>query len=438
MLNRQLYYNLFLGLLPPLLFFVMMFWGITAWLVLVPSLLLIFGKTAKQSLLFSLVPAILTPAAAAFFLNKFDIAFFFYFILYFGSFYILFILLTHISFNKIKYPFVMLAPPVIWLALIPLYSLVPGDVYWWFNFGGMQPLLFPFNYYMGSYAVTFFIVFFNTAAAFYIINRKKHLLYIISVFILVILFCFLYNYCLPADSGKKVKVAIIQGNFSQDFVWRSAHASSTIFETYKELTLQAAKEKPDIIVWPEYALPMDITLHKDMYEKISSLAKEANANLVFGTLVGTIKTDPQKNFEWNTAFVFSRQGDQIGRYDANKPFPYRGWVLSSDKSPVITTDVGKIGIAMCYEEFFPKFFKKYKKAGVQFFITLSNDDPIHGRTGMAGKVLQVRTRAAENNLYLLRVANTGLTEVINPHGKTVASLEPNKEGYLVADIYIND
>lgn len=438
MQNKKFYYNLLLSLSTPLLFFGMMFWGVTAWFVLVPSLLLVFGKTIKRSFLFSLIPAIVTPVIAASYLTEFDVAYFFYFILYFGSFFVIFILLTQISFSKIKYPFVLIMPSTIWLTLILLYSLVPGKVYWWFNLGGMQPLLFPLNYYIGSYAVTFLVVLFNTVVVYYIVNRKKYLLYIIGAFVLVISFCFLRNYYLPADNGKLVKVAIIQGNFFQDWPWRSSHASSTIFETYKNLTLEAAKEKPDIIVWPEYALPTDILLHKDMYEKVSSLAKQVNANLIFGTLVGTVKTDPDKNYEWDTAFVFSRQGEQVGRYDANIPFPFRGWVLSNNKLPVIDTDVGKIGIAMCYEELFPSFFKKYKRAGAQLFITLSNDEPIHGRAGMKAKVLQARTRAAENHLNLLRASNTGLTEIVNPHGKVVASLEPNKEGYLVEDIYINE
>ena len=48
--------------------------------------------------------------------------------------------------------------------------------------------------------------------------------------------------------------AIVQGNIRQDVKWRQAFREATI-EKYGRMSLEAARLKPDLIIWPETALP---------------------------------------------------------------------------------------------------------------------------------------------------------------------------------------
>ena len=51
------------------------------------------------------------------------------------------------------------------------------------------------------------------------------------------------------DQDNSIKVTVLQGNIDQDKKWDRIHQREVI-DTYKDLTLAAASEKPDLIVWP--------------------------------------------------------------------------------------------------------------------------------------------------------------------------------------------
>lgn len=437
-MNKKLLRNITLSFLSALLVYVgIMQCGVAIWLALIPSLFLVFKYNFKDVWWSALLTSVLVPTFLTWFVAIFDPWYFFYAILYIGSFYWLFFLVVSLTFHKVNYPQKVFIPPIVWLLFTFLYSLMPGRVHWWFDIGDMQPMLYPVALFSG-YGITFFVILMNSLLAAYLVDKKKKLVYTAAMLVLILVASFGYSTFAQPAGNKKIKIAIIQGNFSEDWAWRTAHVDSDVLDRYRKLTADAAKEYPDIIIWPEYAIPKDLLLHKDLYEKVSSIAKEAKANLVVGTLVNAPKVDPQKNYEWDTALVFSRQGDLIGRYDSIAPFPFKNWVIAGKELPIIETDVGKFGISMCYEEFLPSIAREYAKSGAQFLISLANDSPINNENAMKSKSWHARTRASENGSYLLRAANTGLTQVINPYGKVVASLEPNKAAYLVADIFIKE
>jgi apolipoprotein N-acyltransferase len=49
--------------------------------------------------------------------------------------------------------------------------------------------------------------------------------------------------------------------------------------------------------------------------------------------------------------------------------------------------------------------------------------------------LASRVKAAENNKYLIRVTNTGITQLINNKGQIIKSIKPLKDNILIADIF---
>jgi len=61
---------------------------------------------------------------------------------------------------------------------------------------------------------------------------------------------------------------------------------------------------------------------------------------------------------YNTAFLIGRNGEIIGRYRKTHPWPGEningiGWVIPGSETPVFDTDMGKIGIIICYDGDFP-------------------------------------------------------------------------------------
>ena len=421
-----------------LLYLATAYGGILIWITFVPIIYLAYKNKFKNFL----TPAIIYSLLVALFLTHFMLTWLK------GSGLILFVeayffvmaanLIFTISLNllltKIKYPYEIFIAPTIWFLIISSAAFIPGCIMW-FNFSCLQPMLYPLTYFFGQKGMAFVILLVNSLVAFYLITKNKKYKIGLIAMVIILLSCFIYSYFAVA-SGKKVKIALIQGNFSKSWEWRTAHSGSDIISTYINLSKEAAKSQPDIIVWPEYAIPDDVKNNQDLKNKISELAKETDAYLVVGSIGTTDKTDPKYNFTSDVANVFSKNGDYLGTYSSIAPFPFDNEVTPGNALPVFDTGFGKFGVSLCYEEHFGDIYKNYAKSGAQFFVSLANDDPLKVPWTVKYKSDNVRLRAAENGKYLIRANNTGITEVINPYGKIVAQLPQHQEGFLIADIYV--
>ncbi len=97
-------------------------------------------------------------------------------------------------------------------------------------------------------------------------------------------------------------------------------------------------------------------------------------------------------------------------------------------------DVGdtKAGVFICYESIFPDEVRQFAKNGAEVFVNVSNDG-WYGEGGAPRQHLNMaRMRAVENNRWLLRDTNTGITAVIDPYGRVVAEAPRNQRTQLQA------
>ena len=84
------------------------------------------------------------------------------------------------------------------------------------------------------------------------------------------------------------------------------------------------------------------------------------------------------------------------------------------------------GIFICYESIFPDEVRQFASNGAEFFVNISNDG-WYGEGGAPRQHLNMaRMRAVENNRWLLRDTNTGITAVIDPYGRVVAEAPRNQ------------
>ena len=82
-------------------------------------------------------------------------------------------------------------------------------------------------------------------------------------------------------AGEGLKVTVVQGNIPQSMKWDRRHATY-IMQTYTELTAEASREKPDLIVWPESATPGPIDSNPRLHDEVRRVAKEAGGFLFDG------------------------------------------------------------------------------------------------------------------------------------------------------------
>jgi apolipoprotein N-acyltransferase len=167
-------------------------------------------------------------------------------------------------------------------------------------------------------------------------------------------------------------------------------------------------------------------------------------------VVGSIRVDsPQRVF--NSAALVSPTGEWDGRYNKIHLVPFGEYVpfasvfsfasgltqavgaftRGTSREP-LTAGGRKLGIFICYESIFPNEVRTLVADGAQVLVNVSNDG-WYGDSGAWSQHLnQARMRAIENQRWLLRDTNTGLTASIDPYGRVVAHLERKTRAALSA------
>lgn len=253
------------------------------------------------------------------------------------------------------------------------------------------------------------------------------------------------------ENAKRMKVSVIQGNIPQELKWDSA-ARSYILDKFSQLTKDAAKDEPDLIIWPEAASPEILGEENYIYPGIFALSKEINTSLLLGALV----RDGDKYF--NSA-LFLKDGKIAARYNKLHLVPFGEYIPLKKFLPFLKTIVpiaditaGKdytifqassprfpdpkiansFAVLICFEDVFPELSRNFIKKGADFLVNITND-AWYKLTSAPYQHLQASVfRALENRAYLVRCANTGVSAFIAPTGQ-VFSLAKGAQG---RDIFI--
>ena len=256
------------------------------------------------------------------------------------------------------------------------------------------------------------------------------------------------------------KVSLIQGNIPQALKW-DIRARNFIIERYSGLTLRAAQEKPDLIIWPEAASPGLFPEDEEIFKQISSLTKGRQIPL----LIGAVAQEGEKYF--NSALLVGAGGRVIGRYDKLHLVPFGEYiplkkalpflqavvpigdiaagndytVFSLDPRPTTqdprrkTHDPVKFSVLICFEDLFPELSRQFVRKGADFLVNITNDG-WYKRTSAPYQHLQASVfRAVENRRYLARAANTGVSGFIGPQGKIIALVRDARLSELFIDGY---
>jgi apolipoprotein N-acyltransferase len=241
--------------------------------------------------------------------------------------------------------------------------------------------------------------------------------------------------------GKSIRVAALQGNIAQHRKW-DRKSSRFIMDTYDRLTREAARSRPDLIVWPESATPWYLDSSSGLYPEVKRLAKGAGACLLVGT-AGSPKfsssdapSQPGLNsmvlIGPDTGFGTDQKYDKIrllpfGEYlplEKVIPWSYIGIPapapsISGEKTTLLSTPDFRFAAPICWENVFPDLIRGFVRDGAQFIVNGTNE-AWFGRTGAPYQFLSISVfRAVENRRFVVRCANTGISCIIDPCGRVV-------------------
>jgi apolipoprotein N-acyltransferase len=193
---------------------------------------------------------------------------------------------------------------------------------------------------------------------------------------------------------------------------------------------------PDLIIWPEAPAGF-FTTDPIFLSELNSLARIADAPLIVGSSgITDDATIPRGYRYYGSAAVFSPQGEYLDRYDKIHLVPFGEYVPfknlfffaakltagSGDTTPgterkVFNLNGHPTGIFICYESIFGDEIRRFVLNGAQVLVNIS-DDGWYGDTSAPWQHLDMaRMRAIENDRWVLRDTNTGITTAIDPHGR---------------------
>ena len=349
--------------------------------------------------------------------------------------------------TKHSTPGVLIFIPAVWVLLEYIRShLFTG--FPWALLGYSQYLNLPVIQIAdmtGAWGVSFLVMFINVAIVEIIWSIKNNLkprlkITLISAIAVLILslgygyFKITSKYVYNQKSGI-MKISVIQGNIPQELKWDERYSGFTLAK-YLRLSRLAAKDNPQMIVWPEAAAPEILGESDQTYEEIFSLAKEIKVPLLIGAVVN------DKGDYFVSALFIDNAGKITHRYDKLHRVPFGEYIPLKNVFPFLekVVPIGDIqkgneytvfpsGFAVldCFEDVFPELAREFVKRGARFLVNITND-AWYKKTSAPWQHLQASVfRAVENRVYLARSANTGVSGFIAPTGK-ITSLVKDKSG----------
>jgi apolipoprotein N-acyltransferase len=248
----------------------------------------------------------------------------------------------------------------------------------------------------------------------------------------------------PAVAG--VRLRLIQPNVSQDMKWRHENRES-IFRGYLELSQRNPKGEKDglagitHVIWPESAIPFLLLNSSAALEAIADLLPDGT-NLITGAirLEQTVPTDgsaPHRHI-FNSILALDDRAQLTGVYDKVHLVPFGEYLpfqklLEAIGLRQLTQLQGGFATGshaarylqlpglppasplICYESIFPDEVVTRGKRPA-FFLNVTNDGWFGRTAGPHQHFHQARVRAVEQGLPLVRVANTGVSGVIDGRG----------------------
>jgi apolipoprotein N-acyltransferase len=246
---------------------------------------------------------------------------------------------------------------------------------------------------------------------------------------------------------RELDVALAQGNIAQELKYLPEQLPA-MMTLYAELTKQGAGA--DIVIWPEAAIPTYIEYVDTYLEAVRRAAAEQGSTVLLGILRLAPGAESIEEFQNVVISLTDERQLYIKRHlvPFGEYFPVPGFIRDwmrymnlptgdaipgDPDQPPFDIAGEKLAITICYEDVFGAE-QLHSLPEATLLVNVTND-AWFGDSIAPHQHLQIaRVRAAEAGRYLLRAANTGVTAVINPHGKIVDSLPQFRTGLLEATV----
>ncbi len=270
------------------------------------------------------------------------------------------------------------------------------------------------------------------------------------------------------DPEVAATVTIVQPNISEDLKLDRHAAIDSTRRAIESLLAGHDPGRPiDLLVLPETVIPLPVDPIPATGYRGLRRVKSWLANLAYDrrapVLFGTIGIDKLPRGEWdyfNSALLVDVTGERLGRYDKHHLVPivervpflnpdwftwvpyldFGGFGVGVGTAPM-EADGARFGVLICYESIFADLSREFRRRGANYLVNITNDawfgseEPSWSRSSALWQhPSHLVLRAIENRIGIVRAANTGISEIVDPLGRVHEATELFTSAIFTADV----
>ncbi len=297
------------------------------------------------------------------------------------------------------------------------------------------------------YGLSFCIIYIFSGFIFYFIAKKEDFIrhIIISILLIFTIIVFgIYRANKHQTLFTQHKVRIVQASIKQEDKWTQRKLIDNL-NRHLDLTETNNGFDPHIILWSESAVPFPI--NDSEVRKYISHALKDNQILMTGAI---LENDKCSNTELCKMFVsltgLNKEGDIIFSYEKKHLVPFGEYVpfknllpikkitngftdfSPGQKDNIISYNNIKIRPLICYESIFPdEIFATNQNSDLLVNVT---NDAWYGDVGPYQHLDISKMRSVETGIPMIRVANNGISAIIDPIGRIIKQTSLNEIGII--------
>ncbi len=243
-----------------------------------------------------------------------------------------------------------------------------------------------------------------------------------------------------------VRLRLVQPNIAQTDKWNPELAPEH-FALHLALSQRPGPQPVTHVIWPETAVPYAVGRNPPVRKAIASATPPGGL-----VVTGTPRfADAPRRQIWNSLAAIDDEGAIVGTFDKFHLVPFGEYVPLRGILPIEKITPGRLDFSpgpgprtlalpglppvsplICYEVIFPGAVTDPDPDAERprWLLNLTNDAWYGNTAGPHQHFAITRTRAVEEGIPLVRVATTGISGVVDPHGRVVASLALGVQGVV--------
>ncbi len=358
------------------------------------------------------------------------------------------------------------------------YDLIRAQIVVFTSAYGLSAVLLAFN-------VVAFMLLFKLASQEWELKSRQ---VFFSMGILLVLYCgpLLYGIIVRAtyqrdQTATTIRIAAIQPNIDPWEKWGEGFSSKWSsyqmqLAAYLAATRKVSEVSPDLVIWPETAIPFPILLpaYGNELQKVVHLVDSVKIPVFTGfshvvyvdSAQASVTAQRLRNgsmfVESYNSAMFIEPGNKIGNVYKKivlVPFAERiphastfrflieplkwnvgisSWGKGEDTLVfVLKSRAGKeikFSGMICYESVYPNYVREFVKKGAEFLVVITNDSWWGNTSGTYQHAAYASLRAIENRRWVVQCANGGISEIVDPLGNVSSQTGMFTSAELVGEV----